>query len=193
MPLPDLLEALGRSNEEEIARLVAAARSEAEGIRSAARTEAQDRLGRLLSEERARFRQTGERRKVAARREAAARVLRARAALVDRVFDAARARASAVLGWADYGQWVEEVIRRLRELLGDDAATVRCALADVDWVTARVAGSALTVVPSPDVSAGLHCTADDGRLTVDLTLPVRLLVERPALTIALGPALEAMG
>ncbi len=65
--------------------------------------------------------------------------------------------------------------------------------ADVDRVTARVAGSALTVVPSPDVSAGLHCTADEGRLTVDLTLSVRLLVERPALTIALGPALEAMG
>jgi vacuolar-type H+-ATPase subunit E/Vma4 len=193
VPLPDLLEALGRSNEEEIARLVAAARSEAEGIRSAARAEAQDRLGRLLSEDRARLRQTGERRKVAARREAAARVLRARAALVDRVFDAARTRASGVFGWADYEHWVEGVVRRLRELLGDDVGTVRCALADADRVRTQVAGSALTVVPSPDVPAGVHCTADDGRLTVDLTLPVRLLVERPALTIALGPALEAMG
>lgn len=193
MPLPDLLEALGRSNEEEIARLVAAARSEAEGIRSAARAEAQGRLGQLLSEERARLRQTGERRKVTARREAAARVLRARAALVERVFEAARARASAVLGWTEYEGWMDEVIRRLRELLGDDAGTVRCALADADRVRARVAGSALTVVPSPDVAAGVHCTADDGRLTVDLTVPVRLLVERPALTIALGPALEAMG
>lgn len=193
MPLPDLLEALARSNEEEVAGLLSAARGEAEAIRSTARAEADEKLTRTLDGERARLRQASERRRVALRREAAARLLRARAALLDRVFEAARARAPGVLGWAEYAQALETEVRRLRELLGADPGTLRCAPDDADRVRGWSAGSALTVVPSPEVVAGLHCTADEGRLTVDLTLPVRLVLERPALAIALGPALEATG
>lgn len=193
MPLPDLLEALGRSNEEEIAGLVAAARREADAIRAAARAEGQERLGRLLAEERARLRQAGERRKVSARRDAAARLLRSRAALVDRVFTAARTRARAVIGWPDYALWLEDAVDKLRELLGHDAGTLRCAPGDADRVRARLAGSAIEVLPASEVLAGVQCVADDGRLTVDLALAERLRVERTALTIAVGPALEAAG
>jgi vacuolar-type H+-ATPase subunit E/Vma4 len=191
LPLPDLLEALGRSNEEEIARLLSAARGEADTLLAAARAEAGQRLGRTLDAERAGLRQASERKRVAARRSAAARLLRARAALLDRVFQAALARAAGVLGWPAYASALEASVRQIRELLGDDPGTLRCAPADADRVRAWASGSALTVLPSSEVPAGLHCTADDGRLTVDLTLPVRLGLERPALAIALGTALES--
>jgi vacuolar-type H+-ATPase subunit E/Vma4 len=143
--------------------------------------------------ERARLRQAAERRRVSVRREATARVLRARAALLDRVFETARARAAAVFGWPEYAASLEAAVRRLRALLGPDPGTLRCAPADADRLRGWALGSALTVVPSPEIPAGLHCTADGGRLTVDLTLPVRLVLERPALAIALGAALEAAG
>ncbi|RPH66285.1 MAG: hypothetical protein EHM78_23865 [Myxococcaceae bacterium] len=193
MPLPDLLEALGRSNDEEVSGLLSAARGEAEEIRATARAEAEARLGRTLEAERARLQQAAERRRVAARREATARVLRARAALLDRVFEAARVRAPAVLGWPEYARALETMVRRVHELLGADPGTLRCAPGDVERVRSWVAGSTLSVLPSPEVPAGLHCTADDGRLTVDLTLPVRLAMERLALAITVRPALEGAG
>jgi vacuolar-type H+-ATPase subunit E/Vma4 len=193
LPLPDLLEALGRSNEEEIGRLLSGAREEADTLLASARAEADQRLGRTLEVERASLRQGSERRRVAAHRSAAARILRARAALLDRVFEAALVRAGGVLGWPEYAAYLEVGVRRLHELLGGDPGTLRCAPADAERLRGWAAGSALTVVPSSDVPAGLHCTADDGRLTVDLTVPFRLTHERPALAIALRPALEAMG
>ena len=91
MPLPDLLDALGRSNEEEISSLLSDARREADAVVAAARAEAEQRLGRRLQGERALLRESSERRRVAARRAAAARLLHARAALLDRVFDTALA------------------------------------------------------------------------------------------------------
>ncbi len=193
MPLPDLLEALERSNREEISGLLSAARGEAENICSAARSEAEERVGRTLAVERARLRQAGERRRVVERREAAARVLRARTALLDRVFEAARARAGAVLDWPEYATALETWVGRVRELMGADPGTLRCAPADAGRVRAWVEGSSLEVVPSPEVVAGVHLTADGGRLTVDLTVPVRLLLQRPALAVAIGPALEVTG
>jgi len=193
VPLPDLLEALGRSNDEEVAGLLSAARGEAEAIRATARAGADERLGRTLEAERARLRQEGERRRVAARREATARLLRARAALLDRVFEAARARGPAVLAWPEYARALEATVRSVREFLGADPGTLRCAPGDLERVRTWVAGSMLSVLPSPEVTAGLHCTADGGRLTVDLTLPVRLARERPTLAIAVGQALEVAG
>jgi len=192
LPLPDLLEALGRSNEEEIARLLADARGEADTLLSAARAEADQRLGRTLEAERAPLRQGSERRRVAARRAAVASLLRTRASLLDRIFEAALTRAGEVLGWPEYGSGLEVSVRRIQALLGGDPGTLRCAPADAERVRGWAAGSALAVVPSSDVPAGLHCTADGGRLTVDLTVPARLAQERPALAIALGPALEAI-
>jgi vacuolar-type H+-ATPase subunit E/Vma4 len=193
VPLPDLLEALGRSNDEEVAGMLSAARSEAEAIRSTARAQADERLGRTLDAERARLRQAAERSRLSARREATARLLHARAALLDRVFEAARARAPAVLEWPEYARALETTVLRVRELLGADPGTLRCAPGDLERVRSWVAGSTISVIPSPEVPAGLHCTADGGRLTVDLTLPVRLAMERPRLAIAVGPALEAAG
>ncbi len=193
MPLSDLLEALGRSNDEEVAGLLTAARGEAEAIRATARVGAEERLGRTLEAERARLRQEGERRRVAARREATAGLLRARAALLDRVFEVARARAPTVLGWPEYAGALEATVRSVRDLLGADPGTLRCAPGDLERVRSWVAGSTLSVLPSPEVTAGLHCTADDGRLTVDLTVPTRLVMERPTLAIAVGQALEVGG
>ncbi|HTS79933.1 MAG TPA: V-type ATP synthase subunit E [Myxococcaceae bacterium] len=193
MPLPDLLQALGRSNEEEVAGVLSAARSEAETIRAAARADADARLGRTLEVERARLRQASERRRVAARREAAARLLRARAALLDRVFEAARSRAAAVLGWPEYATALEASVRQVLELLGGDPCALSCAPADVERIRSWVAGSAVSVTPAPDIPAGVSCTAEDGRLAIDLTIRARLTRERPALAIALGPALEAAG
>jgi vacuolar-type H+-ATPase subunit E/Vma4 len=193
LALPDLLAALGRSNEEEIARLLADARGEADGLVASARAEADRRLGLTLEVERRRLRQGAERRKVDAHRSAAARLLRARAALLDRVFQAALGRAGGVLGWPEYARSLEIGVRRLAELLGADPGTLRCAPADADRVRGWTSGSALAVVPSSEVAAGLYCTADGGRLTIDLTVPCRLAQERPALAISLGPMLEAIG
>ena len=193
MPLPDLLDALGRSNEEEISGLLSDARREADALVTAARAEAEQRLGRRLQGERALLRESSERRRVAARRAAAARLLHARAALLDRVLDTALARAGGVLGWPEYASALEAGVRQIHELLGDDPGTLRCAPSDVERVRGWASGSVLSVLAASDVAAGLHCTADDGRLTVDLTVPVRLALERPALAIALGPTLEAIG
>ena len=128
---------------------------------------------------------------MAGRRAAAARLLLARASLLERVFTAATAGASRVLGWPEYAASLEADVRRIRELLGPDPGTLRCAPADAMRVRSWVSGSSLEVVPAPEVSAGLHCTADDGRLTIDLTVPARLAQERAALAIALGSELEA--
>ena len=192
MPLPDLLEALGRSNEEEIAKLVSAGREEAESILAAARVLAEERLGSLLEGERLRLRQASERRRVAGRRAAAARLLLARAALLERVFAAATAGASRVLGWPEYAASLEADVRRICDLLGPDPGTLRCAPADAERVRRWVSGSALEVVPAPELPAGLHCTGDAGRMTIDRTLPARLAQERPALAIALGSELEGL-
>jgi vacuolar-type H+-ATPase subunit E/Vma4 len=192
LPLPDLLEALGRSNEEEIATLVSAAREEAESILGAARVLAKERVEKLLDGERARLRQASERKRVAARRAAAARLLLARAALLERIFAAANAGASRVRDWPEYAASLEADVRRVRELLGPDPGTLRCAPADAERVRGWVAGSALAVASAPELPAGLHCTADEGRLTIDRTLPARLAQDRPALAIALGPELEAL-
>jgi vacuolar-type H+-ATPase subunit E/Vma4 len=192
LPLPDLLEALGRSNEEEIAKVVSAAREEAECILGAARVLAEERLGRLLDDERARLRQASERRRVTGRRAAAARLLRARAAVLERVFAAASAAAPRVLGWPEYAASLEADVHRIRELLGGDPGILRCAPADAGRVRGWTSGSALAVVPAPEIPAGLHCTADEGRLTVDLTLPSRLAQERPVLAIGIGSELEVL-
>lgn len=192
MPLPDLLEALGRSNEEEIAKLISAAREEAESILGAAHTLAEERLGKLLDGERVRLRQASERRRVAARRTAAARLLLARAALLEKIFATASARSSRVLGWPEYAASLEADVGRIRELLGADPGTLRCAPEDSERVKGWVSGSALEVVAAPELSAGLHCTADGGRLTIDLTLPARIAQERAAIAIALAPELEAL-
>jgi vacuolar-type H+-ATPase subunit E/Vma4 len=191
--MPDLLEALGRSNEEELAGLASAARQEAESILGTARARADERLGKILDGERVQLRQASERRRVAGRRAAAARLLLARAALLERVFAAATAGASRALGWPEYAACLEADVRRLRELLGPDPGILRCAPADAERVRRWVSGSALEVVPAADLPAGLHCTADEGRLTVDLTLPARLAHQRAVLAIALGPELEALG
>ena len=192
MPLPDLLDALGRSNEEEISSLLSDARREADALVTAARAEAEQRLGRRLQGERALLRESSERRRVAARRAAAARLLHARAALLDRVFDTALARAGGVLGWPEYASALEAGVRQIHELLGDDPGTLRCAPSDVERVRGWASGSVLSVLAASDVAAGLQCTADDGRLTIDLTVRARLVHDRPALAIALGPSLEAI-
>jgi len=191
LPLPDLLEALGRLNEEEIAKLASAGREEAESILAAARVLAEERLGKLLDGERVRLRQASERRRVAGRRAAVGRMLLARAALLERVFAAATAGASRVLGWPEYAASLEADVGRICDLLGQDPGILRCAPADAERVRTWVSGSALEVIPSPELPAGLHCTAAEGRLTIDLTLAARLAQERPALAIALGSELEA--
>jgi vacuolar-type H+-ATPase subunit E/Vma4 len=193
LPLPDLLEALRRSNEEESARLLSEAREESKSILGAARARAAERMGKTLDDERARLRQASERRRVASHRAAAARLLLARTTLLERVFAAASAAAPRVLGWPEYAASLEADVDRICELLGGDPGILRCAPADEDRVRGWTSGSGLTVVPSPDIPAGLRCTADAGRLTVDLTLRARLAQERSALAIALGPELEASG
>ena len=193
MPLADLLEALELSNQEEVSRVLSDARGEADALLAAARAEADQRLGRTLEAERARIRQASERRRVAARRAAAARLLRARAELLDRIFGLALARARGVLDWPEYAPALEAAVRRILGLLGGDPGTLRCAPEDADRVRRWAAGSTLTVLPATDVPAGLSLLADEGRLMVDLTVPVRLARQRAALTIALGPALETVG
>jgi len=193
LPLPDLLEALRRSNEEESTRLVSEAREESESILALARARATERLGKILDAERSRLRQASERRRVAARRAAAARLLLARTTLLERVFAAAGAAAPRVLVWPAYAASLEADVRRIRELLGGDPGTLRCAPTDAERVRGWTSGSAVSVVPAPEIAAGLHCTADEGRLTVDLTVPSRLAQERAVLAIALGPELEALG
>jgi vacuolar-type H+-ATPase subunit E/Vma4 len=193
LPLPDLLEALRRSNEEESTRLLSEAREESESILALARAHATERLGKILDAEQARLRQASQRRRVAARRAAAARLLLARTTLLERVFAAAVAAAPRVLGWPAYVASLEADVRRICELLGGDPGTLRCAPEDAERIQGWTAGSALAIVPAPEIPAGLHCTADEGRLTVDLTVPSRLAQERSALAIALGPELEALG
>jgi len=119
-------------------------------------------------------------------------MLLARAALLERVFTAATAGASRVLGWPEYAASLEADVRRLCDLLGTDPGILRCAPSDAERVKRWVSSSALEVLPAPEVPAGLHCTADEGRLTIDLTLPAGLARERPALAIALAPDLEAL-
>jgi vacuolar-type H+-ATPase subunit E/Vma4 len=193
LPLPDLLEALERSTEEEAQGILSAAGSEAARIRAAARAAAEDRVRRALDADRTGLQESSERRRLTARREATARLLRARAELMDRVLVTARARAATVQGWPEYRAALERDLQQLLAFLDGRPAVLSCAPADVDPLRRSAANTALTIAPSADVPAGLSCSAEDGRLTIDLTLPTRLAQRWPELAIALSPLLEAPG
>jgi len=192
LAIDELIEALERE---------AAARVEgilADGRERAARLEAQhaeehaQRRAESLSAEEARYRKAAESALASARQHAVERVLRARAALLDRVF----ATAEASLREAEQSARYREGLTRrldeaLRYLTGRDAI-VRCRpeLAKaMRPIVGRFDGVRVSV--DRDAAPGFAIDAADGSLSIDETLPARLERMRPSLAIEILQRLGA--
>jgi vacuolar-type H+-ATPase subunit E/Vma4 len=176
-----------------IATLAADAREQADRALHAARAEA-SALGAAadsrIATRREAVRATRETERAAAvergladtRHQAMAQVLTARAALLEQVFAAARARAGEMLGRPAYRDQVSGSVTGALTCLGGRAATVRCSPALLDLVRSAARNGTITVAADSGMGAGFRVTADDGTVDVDATLEARLVARAPVLS-----------
>jgi len=185
MALPELISTLEEDADAEIRRELHRARSEAARVarESAARIERR-RVERLAARE-AELRREAELAIVRAHHDARHAVLSARARMIERVFDAARAALPSVLERPE----LEEVLRRDLEtalsLIGEDRAVVRCPAALEPMVRA-IAGETSEIEIDDAVGLGVEVMSADRTLRIDQTLAARIERLRPALSIAIA-------
>jgi vacuolar-type H+-ATPase subunit E/Vma4 len=173
----------------EAARLTGAAEARAAEI--VARAEADVARHRTLHLERiaSERRSAGQRQVAAARAEAREQFLRARATVLDRVFDRASAQLEATAA-ARYVASVGYLARDAARYLEGAPAQLRCPPD-----AARALGDAVgdlpdvTVEPAA-VAAGITGVSTDGRVLVDNSLPALLARQRADLAIALAARIE---
>jgi vacuolar-type H+-ATPase subunit E/Vma4 len=169
------------------------ARAEAAGAATAAREAAAERRATAV---------TGHARTSAsalenARADVAQRVrretLEARAAALDRVFDAAAAAAHGLGGHPRLPAAITRSITRAIAFLPDGPVTVRCAAGSADLVRRALAGLGRTtddVRVDDTLPLGVRVETADGSIGVDETFGHLLARARPRLAIALARRLE---
>ena len=167
MSLEHLLEALERGAREEADRVLAAARAEAEQIRTGAETTGARRRAEALGARDRALRADAAVRLAAVRREGRGAMLDARHGLLERVRAATRERVAAAEGDAES---LKVRLHAALTCLGGQAAEIRCAPALADTVRALIRDrSATTVTPEP-AAESLLVRAADGALEVDASL-----------------------
>lgn len=184
-----LLEQIRRTAVGTATDMVAAARSEADAIRTNARDQAQRRRAHAL----AAHEREGATTLARTRAETVARVgqdsLAARAAALDRIFVAAEAQFASLARHPGLGALLVATISDGLTYLPPGAATVRCAAVIAEPVRAALAmakreGAQVSIDES--VPLGVMIEAGDGSVFVDGTLARRLARERPRLSALLA-------
>jgi vacuolar-type H+-ATPase subunit E/Vma4 len=175
MALEDLIQALRREADEEVAAILAAARTEVNAIHGQSEADLAARRGALQAKQDAERRSAVELALAVARRDARREVLEARARLLDRVFSAARTRFTGALVVAEYRAALPAQLADALGCLGDRPGTVRCH-PDLLQELRRLVGNrtGIRVLPDPAVGSGFKVASEDGGVVIDGTLEDRL-------------------
>ena len=182
MGIDALIARLRQDAQARIAALQAAADAELALLARARADAARHRLEQALAEREAEGRRTGELERVDAQRQAAAGVLRARHALLDRVFERAEALAAASCTDPRYLASLPQQLRAVRDCLGDQPASVSCTPALAAALQPLLAALPRWIlVPDAAMAPGFVVHAPDAACTIDVTLAARLAALRPRL------------
>jgi vacuolar-type H+-ATPase subunit E/Vma4 len=175
MPLGDLLSALTREAERDVARLRADAEARAAAIAAAGRARVDRARAEQLGEREVQWRADAERGLALARHAARARVLAARGWLLERVLAAVRARLPALVDDPGYRAVLARDVQAALAYVSDEAVVLRCTPALVHAVRVIVADRAgVRVEADAAVGTGVRAVSADGVIEVDNTLEGRL-------------------
>lgn len=175
MPLGDLLSALTREVERDVARLRADAEARAAAIADAGRARVDRVRAERLGEREVKWRADAERALALARHGARARVLAARGWLLERVLAAVRARLPALVDDPAYRAVLARDVQAALAYVSDEAVVLRCTPALVHAVRVIVADRAgVRVEADAAVGTGIRAVSADGVIEVDNTLGGRL-------------------
>ena len=171
MALEDIIEAIERETNAEIAAIEAAARQRAAEIRQIGTTDADTVERAEVSARSADATVVRERIRNRATRDAERELRSARQAVVAELFDRVRSRLIALRGSAAYEAAFSQLVAEARESL-PEADIVRVAPAD-EALARRLFGDDIRVVADLDTSCGARLEQADGR-AVDNTVEQRL-------------------
>lgn len=182
MGLPHLLEALERDANGEIARLLAAAETEATRITTESSAAVAERR-RMAADESDRHRQSEvERALTIARRAARRATLDARQRLLDRVFAAVAGQLPAALQLPAYQQSLSAALERALAAVGAGPLVIQCTPALLPLLKRLRKPDEVTIVADATIGNGFVVRVPDGTLEVLDTLEERLERQRPQLT-----------
>lgn len=182
MGLPHLLEALERDATGEIARLRAAAETEAARITAESAATMAERRRLALDESDRHRRREVERALTVARRAALRAVLEARQRFFDRVFDAVAQQLPAALQLQSYRESLPAALERALVALGNGPLVIRCTPAILPLLEGLKHRDDVTIVADTKVGNGFLVSVADGAVEVLDTLEERLERQRPQLT-----------
>lgn len=203
MAIGPLIDALERETAAEVGALDDAARADAERTAADAAARRARRRRDALADARARARRDHDAALALSSRTTRAAVLEARAAALDRVYAAARTRLAELLTGDAGARVLDRLLDAVLAVCGD-GGRLTCSPPQLAAVRARLAGRAgsivdgdaaatggFTVEGDPAVTAGIVAERDEGRVTVDATLPTLLDRWWPRLRVEVRPPEEA--
>ena len=189
--MEQLIAALEREAAEHAAQLLAESRAEAARIREAAESEVARERARLLERDEAAARARAGRRWVEARLEAARSVLGARAELLERVFEVARAGLDSAGRSAAYEEALPGHLAAAVSFFEEEAVVVTCGPHLAETVRKELRDrSDIEVQVDPAAPPGFAVRSRDGRVTVEAGLGERLARRKDALAIEVLARLE---
>lgn len=187
----DLLSALGRSADEEVAALLSDARATAESVLEAARARRDRRREAALHVRRTALARERERRLDATRAEVADRTLRARDRFVTRVLAMARESLTPAMQGPDGEAWLARTLESSVAFLPPGGAVVAASHPDAAGIAQRVEpGRRWSVAPLED-SSGAVVAAADGSVRIDATFERFVRAERSRISQALVARVQA--
>lgn len=200
MGIEALIARLEADAESEIEAGRAEAEERADRIVEEARREAEQRRRAWLAEREAELREAAEAELVACRREALARALKARQALLERVFERARAGFAEAARSDAYRAALPSTVEGLLRHLGPAGGRIEAAAELAEAVRAALDGAVegtgqagVRVEVSDQAEPGLVAYGPDGRVVVRDTFASRLEHARPALAIEVWARLRGDG
>jgi vacuolar-type H+-ATPase subunit E/Vma4 len=192
MALEHLVEVLRHQAEAEVAAILAAAQTEADGLRSRSEVDLNARREALRTALEADRRSAVEVALASARHAARRAVLEARERLLERVFAAARAQFPNALGRPEYHGLLPAQIAEALECLGKREGTLRCHPAlhqELERLLGARAG--LRLIPDPGIGPGFKLLSQDGAVEIDGTLADRLVRLATRVAVQVFAKLEA--
>jgi len=194
--IDELLRALAREAEAEVATLRASARAAADELDRASARRAADRAAAVLAEVRAARQRAADAAVATVARRRRGDVLRGRAAALDRVHAAVTAALPGLLvgpdGAAILAALTASVAAALVGGADDEPVELRCPPALIERVRAALGPRpGLTVIGDPAVATGVVARRADGQVTVDASLATCLDRWWPRLRVDVRPPDEA--
>lgn len=191
MALEELLRALEREAEQDIATVRAEADAEVQRIAAAAGARSARRKEQALAEEERTLRDRAGAELAQVRRDAEGEVLRERRRVLDRVYGIVASRLGEVQASDAYRRGLADRVLSALGYAGDAPATLICH-ASLHEAIQRIAGgrTGVRVVADPAGEEGFRVVVDETGFVVDERIAARLEQMRPDLDIALVATIE---